>query len=234
MKCVDPAAARRLEEAGDARALRAHRDACPACRELAALAGAAAVHPSGAALVAFEEAPGELGDGVREWTARHLETCAECRDALRSVPRLAPPAPRARLRVLPLAAAAGWLLAAFLLARASFAPPAATLLLRAHTAVLSSSRGEAPARLPPEAEVLRLRLVLAEEQAPGARLRLTFEDRAGAALRALDWVVDERDEYLWPVVTLRRAALPRGAAALRVRTEKGQEAVFALELEERS
>jgi len=229
MKCVDPAAARRLEETGDREALSAHRDACPACRELAALAGATEVHPSGAALVAFEEAPEQLGAGAREWTRRHLETCAECRDALRSVPRLTAPARRAFLRPLPLAAAAGWLVAAFLLARASLAPAPMTPLLRAHTAVLSSSRGEPSLRFPAEAEVLRLRLVLAEEQPPGARLRLVFEDRAGATLRELDCVVDERDEFLWPVVTLRRAALPPGTATLRVRTQNGKEATFAFE-----
>src|SRR5262249_35611843 len=96
-------------------------------------------HPAAATLRSYDEEPDALSPRTRAWIEAHLATCAACAEALRSVPQLELRA-RPLLRAWPLAAAAGWILAAFLGFR-SLAPARVEPvdpLLSVHSIVLST------------------------------------------------------------------------------------------------
>ena len=186
-------------------------------------------HPSGSALASFDEDPAALSAGTRSWIANHLEECAACRSALRSVPRLGLPRRTNLARPWPLVAAAGWILAAFLAWRVA-APRNEFPLATVHTLVLSTVRGDGRASIPAEATILRCELVLGEDVALGDPLRVRLVDVAGRTLFDAEQRVEERNEREWPVLTLDRRALPAGNVRLHVRTPSGLESVFELEL----
>lgn len=235
MHCIDPEHSRRLqlEDHADGPGWRAHLAACAACRAVfGALQRLAAaddlpMHPAGSTLATYAEEPERLAEGTRRWIARHLEQCAACALALRAVPALRARIRLAWLRPLPLAAAAGWLLASGLgwsLLGGDTVEPFPDV----HSLVLTAPRGAPAPAVPDAARFVRLRIVLGEETPVGAQLRLRFCDAAGRVLLARDELVRELDERDWPVLTLDRRALPPGPVTLAVTTPSGAESVFAL------
>jgi hypothetical protein len=185
-------------------------------------------HPAAEALRAFDEEPASLAPRTRAWIEAHLARCAACAGALAAVPRLEARARPLLLRPWPLAAAAGWLLAALLALRAG--PGSSEPFPRVHTLVLSSPRGAEPVPIPLDARLLRLELVLGEEVPLGGVLGLRLEDAGGRAVLARDYPVTDRNERDWPVLTLERAALPEGTLRLTVTAPSGASYAFELDL----
>ncbi|NOT32297.1 MAG: hypothetical protein HOP15_17765 [Planctomycetes bacterium] len=186
-------------------------------------------HPAAAALTSYDEEPASLSPRTRQWIESHLVVCSTCRDALSAVPRLELRARPLRLRLWPFAAAAGWILAAFLGLRA-LEREQREPFLSVHSLVLSTPRGGGIASIPAGARILRFELVLGEEVPLGALLQIRIDDAAGRTVVDEAREVEERNERDWPVLTLDRAALPRGTAQLHVRTPAGLESVFELSL----
>jgi hypothetical protein len=188
-------------------------------------------HPAAAALRSFDEEPDTLSPRTRQWIEAHLAGCAACRGALHAVPRLVlRPRPLYR-RVWPLAAAAGWILAALLGLRTLTHERAADAPFPSvHSLVLSTPRGGEIPVVPADARILRCELVLGEEVPLGATLHVRIDDAVGRTLVEEDRAVEERNERDWPILTLDGAALPRGTAQLRVRTPGGLESSFELRL----
>lgn len=258
MRCADPAAAREIEREGvtEGPAFERHLAACAACRGVhAALRGGLAAelepaHPSAAALVAFDEGAPALEPATRTWLERHLGGCDACREALAAVTPAAAeadaasgvanvpaPAPGAggewRRRVWPAAAAAGWIVAAVLAFRAiegGEAEPAGDAVARTHTIVLSTQRGASKDQVPAEAEVLRFEFVLGEPVVRDSTLRLRIERRDGSAVLDRDVRVEELGDWDFPVITLRRGALPREKLLMKVTPPSGATATFEIDL----
>jgi hypothetical protein len=237
MNCTDPDTLRRLLDAGDAgsEALAAHARTCAACGRLFAAvertAGevSAEVHPDGLSLVAYDEGRGTLSPDARAWIGRHLGTCAPCGEALLSVPRAALPGRRLALRPWPVAAAAGWVVALFLLLRGE-AGPAPEPLLRSRTLTLSTMRGASAESLPRDVDLLRLTLVAGEAVPRGASLKVRFETSNGALLLAREVVVEERDEWESPILTVRRPVLGQGRIVLTVELPSGRSMRYEFDL----
>jgi len=188
-------------------------------------------HPSAAALVSFDEDPSALSARTVKWIEAHLETCTACRRARTAVPRLGPAARPARRTPWIFAAAAGWLLAAFLGLRGRDLGPAPDWALPpVQTVVLSTTRGGQVPSVPPATRILRCELVLGEEIELGALLHVRIVDAGGRTAVEEDRRVEERNERDWPVLTLDRAALPPGKVQLEVRTPSGLQATFELSL----
>jgi hypothetical protein len=190
-----------------------------------------ATHPAAAVLTRFDEEPLSLSPRTREWIAAHLVDCPACRNALAAVPRLALAGRPLRPRLLPIAAAAGWILAAFLAFEGrTREPEGREPFLSVHSLVLSTPRGGEAPSIPAGARILRCELVLGEEIALGALLQVRVEDATGRTLIDAPLRVEQQNEREWPVLTLDRAALPRGPVRLHVRSPSGLESVFELSL----
>jgi hypothetical protein len=205
----------------------------PLAASLRRIAGEEALetHPSAAALARYDEEPAGLSPRTRQWIGDHLASCTACARALSTVPRLALPSRSLLPRLWPLAAAAGWILAAYLgLGRLGEERAERTPFLSVHSLVLSAPRGGERTTVPADARLLRCQLVLGEDVPLGASLQVRIEDAADRVLLDESRVVQERNERDWPVLTLDREALPHGSLHLSVRTPGGLESVFELEL----
>jgi len=188
-------------------------------------------HPSAAALVSFDEDRSALSPGTARWIEAHMEACSACRRAQNAVPRLGPAARPARATPWILAAAAGWILAAFLGLRSrDRGPESHWALPPVQTLVLSTTRGGGAPTVLPATRVLRCELVLGEEIELGAILHVRIVDASGRTALEEDRRVEERNERDWPVLTLDRAALPAGEVQLQVRTPSGLQTTFELSL----
>jgi hypothetical protein len=226
---VDPGEAEALAAAGDSTspAFRAHSARCPECAALHAavssLAKGGGPHPAADALVRFEEEPSQLSERSRAWIADHVASCGDCREVLRSIPSPGAPAAarRPRFAALPLLAAAGWILAAILALRV----PRGTVtdgapVLATQTITLSQTRGAAGDRVR-AVDVVRFECVIGDEVKEGSTLHVAVEDAAGKVVLETDAPVGEVNAFGWPVISLRRAALPRGPMTIRVRAPSG-------------
>jgi hypothetical protein len=194
--------------------------------------GGLRAHPAGEALVAFEEDPASLSDGARAWIAKHVESCASCREALAAVPALGPamearPAAAARF-VRPWLMAAGWLLAAILCVKQLATEPRKLKpVLESQIVTLSQARGETQRQ--PDAPMLRavdlvrFECVLSEEVRVGQKLHVRVEDAAGRTAFESDAEVAELNQFGWPVFLVDKSALPKGRMTVHVRAPSGSE-----------
>jgi hypothetical protein len=228
MTCVDPEEAERFAQAGDtsSAAFREHVARCGDCAALYAVVGglarAADAHPAASALAAFDEEPSSLSETSRAWIAAHVAGCGSCREALRAVPPQGAALEARRVRLLPILAAAGWLLAAVLVVREARPRPDASSVLSTQTITLSQVRGGAETRVH-DVDVVRFSCVFAEEVKPGQILHVRIGDASGRPVVEADVVVHELDDSGWPVVAFRRSSLPEGRMTVRVRAPSGSE-----------
>jgi hypothetical protein len=242
MSCVDPKEADRFAASGDTSspAFQAHAARCPECAGLyATVANVAArageAHPASSALVAFAEDPGLLSEASRAWIAKHLEQCRHCRAMLEQVPAQGHALERRRSSLRPLAAAAGWILAALLVIR-QVSQPAQDhkVVLGSQTITLSQTRGDSQPRAGSQStiqdvDVVRFACVLGEDVKAGGKLHLRVEDAAGKTVVDTEVVVDELNDSAWPVIAIKRAALPKGRLTFHVRAPSGSEIAAVVE-----
>jgi hypothetical protein len=234
MTCIDRDAAAAFERAGDtsSAAFREHVASCGECAALYAAVGELApgveAHPGAAALAAFDEDPGSLSEGARSWIASHVAGCAACREVLHAVPVQRPAWERRKVRLAPILAAAGWLLAAVLVFREIQSAPGPRPVVQSQTITLSQARGGTESRIR-DVEVVRFACVLADEVKVGQTLHLRVDDSGGRTVLDADIVVDELNESGWPVVAVRRSALPKGRMTVRVRAPSGNEIAATVE-----
>jgi hypothetical protein len=234
MTCTDREEAAAFERAGDtsSAAFRAHVARCGDCAALYGavgdLAAGAEAHPGAAALAAFDEEPASLSERARSWIASHVADCAACREVLRAVPVQGPARERRRVRLAPILAAAGWLLAAVLVFRELQPAPGPRPVVPSQTITLSQTRGGTESRIR-DVEVVRFAGGLADAVEVGQTLHLRVEDSGGRVALDADVVVDELNESGWPVVAVRRSALPKGRMTVRVRAPSGNEIAAAVD-----